>query len=66
MNIKDLIIYEDKYIIVINKPSHLLTISTDKEQEKTLFHEVLMYERKKNKHVNKTETKYVIYKKVVN
>ena len=43
------IVYEDKAIIVINKPAHLLTISTDKEQEKTLFHEVLMYERRKNK-----------------
>ncbi len=43
------IIYEDKSIIVINKPSHMLTISTDNEKEKTLFHEVLMYERRKNK-----------------
>ena len=31
------IVYEDKSIIVINKPSHLLTISTDNEKEKTLF-----------------------------
>ena len=43
------IIYEDKSIIVINKPSHMLTISTDNEKERTLFHEVLMYERRKNK-----------------
>lgn len=43
------IIYEDKAIIVVNKPSHLLTISTDNEKEKTLFHKVLMYEKKKNK-----------------
>ena len=43
------IIYEDKYIIVINKPSHLLTVSTDNEKEKTLFHEVLVYEKRKNK-----------------
>ena len=43
------IIYEDKYIIVINKPSHLLTISTDNEKEKTLFHKVMMYEKRKNK-----------------
>ena len=43
------IIYEDKSIIVVNKPSHLLTISTDNEKEKTLFHQVLMYEKKKNK-----------------
>ena len=43
------IIYEDKAIIVVNKPSHLLTVSTDSEKEKTLFHEVLMYEKRKNK-----------------
>ncbi len=43
------IIYEDKWIIVVNKPSHLLTISTENEKEKTLFHKVLMYEKRKNK-----------------
>ena len=35
------IIYEDKDLIVINKPAHLLTISTDNEKEKTLFHQVM-------------------------
>ena len=30
------IIYEDKEILVINKPSGLLTISTEKEKERTL------------------------------
>ena len=43
------IIYEDKSIIVINKPAHMLTISTDNEKENTLFHEVLLFERRKNK-----------------
>lgn len=43
------IVYEDKYIIVVNKPSHLLTISTLKEKEKTMYHKVLEYEKKKNK-----------------
>ena len=43
------IIYEDKWIIVVNKPSHLLTISTNNEKEKTLFHKVMMYEKRKNK-----------------
>ena len=43
------IVYEDKWIIVVNKPSHLLTISTDNEKEKTLFHKVMMYEKRKNK-----------------
>ena len=33
------IVYEDKDIIVINKPTHLLTISTENEKEskKTTF-----------------------------
>lgn len=43
------IIYEDKDIIVVNKPAGLLTVSTDKEKEKTLFHKVYMYIKKKNK-----------------
>ena len=43
------IIYEDKYLIVINKPSHILTIGTEKEKEKTLLHKVIMYEKRKNK-----------------
>ena len=43
------IIYEDKYLIVIDKPHNLLTIATEKEKENTLYHEVLMYEQKKHK-----------------
>ena len=43
------IIYEDKDIIVINKPTHLLTISTENEKERTLFHKVYLYLKKKNK-----------------
>lgn len=43
------IVYEDKFIIVVNKPTHLLTISTDNEKEKTLFHKVIIYEKQKNK-----------------
>lgn len=42
------IIYEDKEILVINKPSGLLTVSTPKEKEKTLFHEVSEYVKKSN------------------
>lgn len=45
------IIYEDKNIIVIDKPSNLLTISTEKEKQKTLYHEVLEYLRKKNQKI---------------
>lgn len=41
------IIYEDKDIIVINKPCKLLCVSTEKEKEKTLFYEVSLYVKKK-------------------
>lgn len=43
------IIYEDKNIIVVNKPSNLLTIATNNEKEKTLYHLVSVYLKKKNK-----------------
>lgn len=43
--------YEDKDLLVVNKPSGLLTISTNKEQFKTLYHEVFEYLRKKNQKV---------------
>lgn len=43
------ILYEDKYIIVINKPHNLLTVSTDKEKYKTLYSYVYDYLKKKNK-----------------
>lgn len=43
------IIYEDKNIIVVDKPAHLLTVATTKEKEKTMFHQVFMYEKQKNK-----------------
>lgn len=43
------IVFEDKDIIVINKKPHLLTISTENEKEKTLFHQVMLYLKKKNK-----------------
>lgn len=43
------ILYEDDYIIVVNKPSGLLTIATTKEREKTLYHYVREYLKSKNK-----------------
>lgn len=43
------ILYEDKFIIIVNKPSNLLTVSTDKEKERTLFHYVFDYLKKKHK-----------------
>lgn len=43
------IIYEDKYLLVIDKPYHLLSIGNDKEKENTLYHKVSLYLKKKNK-----------------
>lgn len=43
------IIYQDKYIIAVNKPSGLLTVSNYKEKENTLFHQVYVYEKQKHK-----------------
>lgn len=42
------IIYEDKEIIVINKETKLLTISTDKVKNTTLYSEVSSYVKKQN------------------
>ena len=43
------IIFEDNHIIVFNKQSGLLTIATDKEKEKTLYHIVREYLVNKDK-----------------
>ena len=43
------ILYEDMHIIVVNKPSGLLTIATDKERSETLYHKVREYLKVKNK-----------------
>ena len=45
------IIYEDKDILVVNKPAKLLTIADNKERVKTLYHEVREYLHKKNQKV---------------
>ena len=45
------ILYEDKFLVAVNKKSGLLTIANDKEKEKTLYHEVREYLRKKNNKV---------------
>lgn len=43
------ILYEDKFIIIVNKPANLLTVSTTKEKDRTLFSYVFDYLKKKNK-----------------
>ena len=43
------IVFEDNHIIVVNKPSGLLTIATSKEKEKTLYHIVREYLISKDK-----------------
>lgn len=45
------IIYEDKEILVVNKPAKLLTVATTKESVRTLYHEVREYLHKKNQKV---------------
>lgn len=42
------IIYEDKYLIIINKPSGILTISRDNRNDKNLYDEVKEYVKKQN------------------
>lgn len=37
------VLFEDDHIIVVNKPSGLLTIATEKEKDRTLFHIVREY-----------------------
>jgi len=43
------VLFEDNHIIVVNKPSGLLTIATNKEKEKTLYHIVRDYLISKDK-----------------
>lgn len=43
------IIYEDKYLIAVNKKSGLLTISNKKESYNTLYHKVSDYVKKQHK-----------------
>ena len=52
------IIYEDKNIIVFEKPAGLLTVSTNKEKEKTLYHLVSEY----TKYSNKNNKIFVIHR----
>lgn len=44
------VIFEDEHIIVVNKPSGLLTIATEKEKERTLYHIVREYLVSKDSH----------------
>lgn len=43
------ILYEDKYLLIVNKPHNLLCVSTEKEKNKTLFNYVYDYLKSKNK-----------------
>lgn len=42
------IVFEDDHLLVVNKPSGLLTIATEKEKERTLYHIVRDYVVSKN------------------
>ncbi len=43
------IVYEDNNIIVVDKPSGILTVSTNKEKNLTIYHILMEYLKKKNK-----------------
>ena len=43
------ILFEDKSLIIINKPSNLLTIGTLKEKDNTLYRKVSEYVKKQHK-----------------
>ena len=43
------IVYEDENYLVVNKPNGMLTISTAKERNRTLYHNVREYIKSKNK-----------------
>lgn len=43
------ILYEDKFLIAVSKPNNLLTISTNKEKDKTLYRKVAEYVKKQHK-----------------
>ena len=42
------IIYEDKYIIIVNKKDKFLTIANDKDKFNNLYYLVSEYVKKKN------------------
>ena len=42
------IIYEDKELLVVNKPAHKLTIANNKTKYNTLYHEAREYVKKQN------------------
>ena len=43
------ILYEDKFLLIVNKPANLLTVATDKEKDRTLYSYVFDYLKQKNK-----------------
>ncbi len=45
------ILYEDNEFIVIEKPHNMLTIATSKEKEKTVYHTLLTYLKRKNQKI---------------
>lgn len=45
------IVYEDKFLLVVNKPAHMLTVQTEKGVSTTLYNKVYEYLHKKNQKV---------------
>lgn len=44
------IVYEDENYLVVNKPSGMLSVSTEKEKNRTLYHAVRNYIKEQDKH----------------
>lgn len=44
------IVYEDDTFLIVNKPSGMLTVATEKEKNRTLYHLVREYVKSKNKY----------------
>ena len=57
------IIYEDKQILVINKPTNCLTIGTDKDKIHCLYHDVREYLNKKNQTTRLRVTLHMMFLK---
>lgn len=42
------VLFEDQYLLVVDKPAGLLTIASDTEKERTAYHQLMDYVREKN------------------
>lgn len=66
------VLYEDDYLLIVDKPYGLLTISTEKEKINTLYHKISNYLKKENKkafivnRIDKDTSGIVVFAKDIN